>query len=844
VLLKILAGAVVVLAMTLGEPSRAQSAVDISPRPVWVVPAEPSTELASDGALSVRLVDMQTRVEGDHLQQYFRQIVRVLTPEGLPIAGNVAVVWLPSISKARIHALTLRRGGRATELLGDGSGFEILRREANLENGQIDGIVTAVMSISDLRVGDEIEFSWTLDARNPVLAGHVENDYFLPPGMRAARLFMRVSWPRDRGIAYRAGGNVPKARPFEGAGQKGYVIDAANFTAPDIPAAAPTRFQDTNRVVLSDFADWAAVASVMEPLYRRAAHLDPGSPVREEIERIANLSTDAKVRASEALRTVQRDVRYFARTDGLGGYLPQSAEDVWARRVGDCKGKVALLIALLNGLGIDAEPVLVSAQRSDGLDQSLPRPGRFDHVIVRTVIQKKTYWLDATRTGDRSIDSAGLYDFRWVLPIVARASNLLPLTAAETQLADEEWRLDLDATAGIDKPAQAVATAVLRREQAESVRTLLAVLPKEKKDEMLRKLWSDRHDWIEIKDLATKHDADSGEFTLTMTGTGTMDWNTSGNPPLNQYEANKARLGQTLSPDRPEPLKNVAPVAIGAQFEVTRQTIFLPDGGRGFSLSGGDPIDAVIGGIRYRRTATLKDGQFEMWTETKARPGEISYEAAQAADLASDDLFQKQLFIRLPQKLVSSPAGQSRAKGKDRNRDAILVSGSISDEDYPKQAIASGEAGTSVLSFDIGTDGRVSQCRIAQTSSSSTLDDHSCMMLRERFVFDPARDAKGNAIPETKVQRITWRLPVQVEPTKPFEIIVSYEVDTNGIATNCTASGKDPKGVDVGQSCNGIEGKQLFDEGVYEAPVRITYRTSLAVEPSKITATTTTKAPR
>lgn len=787
---------------------------------------------------------MQTRVEGDRLQQYFRQIVRVLTPEGLPIAGNVAVIWLPSISKARIHALTLRRGGRASELLGDGSGFEILRREANLENGQIDGIVTAVMSISDLRVGDEIEFSWTLDARNPVLEGHVESDYLMPPGMRAARLFMRASWPRDRGIAYRAGTNVPKARPFEEGGQKGYVIDSANFVAPDIPAGAPTRFQDENRIVLSDFTDSAGVASVMEPLYRRAAQLAPGSAVRDEIERIAALSPDAKVRASEALRTVQRDVRYFARTDGLGGYLPQSAEDVWARRVGDCKGKVALLIALLQGLGIEADAVLVSAQRSDGLDQSLPRPGRFDHVIVRTVVQGKTYWLDATRTGDRSIDSAGLHDFRWVLPIAAQASRLLPLTSAEPQLADEEWRLDLDATSGIDKPAAAVATAILRREQAESVRTLLTLLPKEKKDEMLRKLWSDRHDWIEIKDLATKHDAETGELTLTMTGTGIMDWNTSGNPPLNQYEANKARLGQTLSPDRPDALKNAAPVAIGAQFEVTRQTIILPDGGRGFSLSGGDPIDTVIGGIRYRRTASIKDGRFEMWKETKARPGEISYEAAQAADLVSDDLFKKQLFIRLPQKLVSRPASHSGKKRNDRNRGAILVSGSISDEDYPKQAIASGESGTSVLSFDIGIDGRVSQCRIAQTSGSSTLDDHSCMILRDRFVFDPARDAKGNAIPETKVQRITWRLPVQAEPTKPFEIVISYDVDGKGIATNCTAIGTDAKGVDVGQSCKGIDGKQLFDEGVYETPVRITYRTTLTVEPAQKGGLSAASTPR
>jgi transglutaminase-like putative cysteine protease len=102
-----------------------------------------------------------------------------------------------------------------------------------------------------------------------------------------------------------------------------------------------------------------------------------------------------------ALRLVQDQIRYVFLGMNLGGYTPASAETTWARRFGDCKGKTALLVALLRELGIDAEPALVSTTAGDGLDQRLPTLQLFDHVIVRARIDKTIYWLDGARQGDR-----------------------------------------------------------------------------------------------------------------------------------------------------------------------------------------------------------------------------------------------------------------------------------------------------------------------------------------------------------------------------------------------------------------------------------------------------------
>src|SRR3546814_6567111 len=105
----------------------------------------------------------------------------------------------------------------------------------------------------------------------------------------------------------------------------------------------------------------------------------------KEAARIAAAHSAPLDRASAALKLVQRDVRYIYVGLGNGNLTPATAEETWQRRYGDCKGKTALLLALLARLGIEAEAVLANnSGGDDGLDERLPNPGMFDHVLVRS----------------------------------------------------------------------------------------------------------------------------------------------------------------------------------------------------------------------------------------------------------------------------------------------------------------------------------------------------------------------------------------------------------------------------------------------------------------------------
>lgn len=88
----------------------------------------------------------------------------------------------------------------------------------------------------------------------------------------------------------------------------------------------------------------------------------------------------------------------------------------------------------------------------------------------------------------------------------------------------------------------------------------------------------------------------------------------------------------------------------------------------------------------------------------------------------------------------------------------------FSNEDYPASAQRAGEQGKVGFTLTIGTDGRVTGCRVTSSSGSSSLDSTTCRLLQRRARFTPARDARGNPVAADHSGSINWRLPVPPSP--------------------------------------------------------------------------------
>lgn len=101
----------------------------------------------------------------------------------------------------------------------------------------------------------------------------------------------------------------------------------------------------------------------------------------------------------------------------------------------------------------------------------------------------------------------------------------------------------------------------------------------------------------------------------------------------------------------------------------------------------------------------------------------------------------------------------------DGSTPPIHIKGRLKDSDYPQIEGETGISGTVSVRYLVEADGKVSECEITRSSGSRTLDDTTCRLIRERFVFRPSRDRNGHAIPALIVENHTWI--IHDEPPQP-----------------------------------------------------------------------------
>ncbi len=94
---------------------------------------------------------------------------------------------------------------------------------------------------------------------------------------------------------------------------------------------------------------------------------------------------------------MQENIRYIAFENGIAGFKPATAQDVLAKKYGDCKGMANLTREMLASLGYDARLCWIGT-RHIAYDYSLPTLAVDNHMICAVNLGEKTYFLDATET--------------------------------------------------------------------------------------------------------------------------------------------------------------------------------------------------------------------------------------------------------------------------------------------------------------------------------------------------------------------------------------------------------------------------------------------------------------
>lgn len=112
-------------------------------------------------------------------------------------------------------------------------------------------------------------------------------------------------------------------------------------------------------------------------------------------ELIKDKTTDfEKVKA--VYQWVQQNVHYVAFEDGMGGFVPREASDVFLKLYGDCKDMANLLNQMLRYAKLDSNLTWIGTRSKPYKYEEVPTPQVDNHMITNVVIDGKSYFLDAT----------------------------------------------------------------------------------------------------------------------------------------------------------------------------------------------------------------------------------------------------------------------------------------------------------------------------------------------------------------------------------------------------------------------------------------------------------------
>jgi transglutaminase-like putative cysteine protease len=330
------------------------------------------------------------------MESFTRIVALMENSTGVQDSGSLTFSFDPGYQQLLFHSLRIHRQGRVLNRL-DESKIRIIQPEPELGGHLLTGTQTALIFVEDLRVGDVLEYAYTIHGANPVLNGHYAARWVVQSGAPIQRQRLRLVWTSASPIYLRRHltDAEPKIEP-SGAGTN-YLWDFENLPAISFEGNTPAGFQPYPYIELSDFSAWSRVVAWALPLYEfTSSDLPP--ELHDLVAKWQKDSSANEERARLAVDFVQDELRYTGLELGPDSFRPAPPFETFRLRYGDCKGKALLLCVLLKAMNIEAYPALVNASALAEVARRLPSPFAFNHAIVKILLDGKTLWIDATQS--------------------------------------------------------------------------------------------------------------------------------------------------------------------------------------------------------------------------------------------------------------------------------------------------------------------------------------------------------------------------------------------------------------------------------------------------------------
>ena len=419
------------LAGTIGHAG--ETAPEVHPPSKWVAPLSfkrPKADDIVDPSQDYRWLLSDRQINAQNDEEFVHEARLTLTSAGVQHDSRILINYDPTCQSLTFHWARLWRGTNKLDRL-DPAQVHLSQAGLDMDEFLFSSKNTASLILDDVRVGDIVDYAYTIEGASPALDGKFFDAVPLQFKQRVERAVTRLVWPASRRLYIK--NHLTDVQPVKV--KKTNVVEftwaVSNVPALRLQPPVPVWYDPYPWVQLSEWQKWSEVSRWALRLFN--TNNAPSPALMRKINEWKQLPEPAE-RVLAALRYVQEEVRYLGMEDGASGYEPVQPSVVFARRYGDCKDKSYLLLTMLRALNIEAFPVFVNTYRRQGLADLQPSPVLFNHAIVQVNLGGQSFWLDSTGNYERGLLTARSWpNYGLGLVVAPGATSLTPIPPCPVQ---------------------------------------------------------------------------------------------------------------------------------------------------------------------------------------------------------------------------------------------------------------------------------------------------------------------------------------------------------------------------------------------------------------------------
>jgi len=429
-----------------GQPT---TRIRTSPPKSWVekfdIDKHAVPESGQESSFYYLLVDEQENVAEQ--EKYIHYAYKILTSAGVQQMSDLSIDFDPAYEKLIFHVVAIHRDGKIISQLSNN--IRTIQREQSMDRYLYDGSFTAVINLSDVRVGDIVEYAFTRKGYNPVYDGYVSRKIDLNFGSAYEKGIYRLIAPSSLTLSIKYVNTDVKAEETRRGNLTSYTWVTRRVKGYDSDDHQPEWYDPYSSILITNFKGWAEMAAWCAKRYHVSDQ--EMSIVRNEIYPQFK-GRDQDEYALRVIRFVQDEIRYLGFESGLNSHKPHAPAEVYNQRFGDCKDKSLLLSTLLKVNGIEAYPVLVNTSYREKITEMLPSTNAFDHCVVQFTLHDRSYYIDPTISDQGgSLDSYYFPAYGAGLVVNANTTGLAELPSPSPASTSEIQTFDVDSIGGVGR---------------------------------------------------------------------------------------------------------------------------------------------------------------------------------------------------------------------------------------------------------------------------------------------------------------------------------------------------------------------------------------------------------